>query len=1017
MSHISVRPLNDDEWDLIESLLGLSISGTNQGIAKTSATSFANVTFSGGGTAAIWGNITGTLSNQTDLYSVLNLAGTASLSTTTAKSLYTMTSTIPVEFRSSDGNPILYIDETNERIGIGTASPAAGIESTRYAGTTDLIGLRLSGTWGTATAHPFQSTINHPLAAGEAYATYDDLSTTSGTANQNHVVSYQARATHASSGTLDNLYGAYMFPTNNGGAITNRYGMVVADIGGVGTVTNNYGLYVSSLTRGATLNYAVYTDGTTKSYFGGNVGIGKTGAVAKLDVSATAGSLVNIANFVTPSMTANQQNYIVFGSATSANNGFSMVYNHNATATSRYLAIQGNESAFGSQLVLLAGGNVGIGTTTPSTLLQLGLAGTTLGTFSLAGNTSGLVTIQPAAAAGTWTLTLPTDDGTVGQFLQTDGAGISSWQTVATGITVGTTTITSGTDTRVLFQDGTTVGQSANFTWDKTYLGNLGNLKAGVAISMVNLANTAVMFRRAASGNGFYLGYSAAGNSGEFSSYSEFSIGASANASGSGSISIGSNSTSASASSFALGHYAATTDVNQMVIGSPTIYYSNVYFNGVTHTAPFAAVLNASGGSGTNIAGAAMTIAGGKATGNAAGGSILFQTSVAGGTGTTLQSLATIASITSAGYFNLNYATATRVPYIDASKNLVDSADMTWDNTNKILNISTTQNNTSGINFNGLNAIRVNRTYAFVSLGYGTTPQQTAGVTLIGGETGGIAAATGAYSTYLGSYSAYNGGSGAYNTGLGSYTFSTSTTGITSSIAIGYLAIPTASNQLVIGSSDANGSVTAAYLGQGVTKASPAGIIINATGGSGTDNTGASLTLAGGKGTGAGAPGSYIVQTSTTLGTGTTLQTLVTRLTISGGAVTTDASTATWADKLDMAFNTGTGTKLGTATTQKIGFWNATPIVQPANTVAIDDVLVNTGLRASGGAANFTLKITNNLPQNLKGYAVGSLPAGVVGDIAYVNDATVVPAKGVAPVAGGTAVGAVFFDGTIWVGI
>lgn len=50
---------------------------------------------------------------------------------------------------------------------------------------------------------------------------------------------------------------------------------------------------------------------------------------------------------------------------------------------------------------------------------------------------------------------------------------------------------------------------------------------------------------------------------------------------------------------------------------------------------------------------------------------------------------------------------------------------------------------------------------------------------------------------------------------------------------------------------------------------------------------------------------------------------------------------------------TTTGTKWGTATTQKQSFWNSTPIVQPANTVAIDTLLVNTGLRASGGVALF----------------------------------------------------------------
>ena len=56
-------------------------------------------------------------------------------------------------------------------------------------------------------------------------------------------------------------------------------------------------------------------------------------------------------------------------------------------------------------------------------------------------------------------------------------------------------------------------------------------------------------------------------------------------------------------------------------------------------------------------------------------------------------------------------------------------------------------------------------------------------------------------------------------------------------------------------------------------------------------------------------------------------------------------------------------------------------------------------------------------PVRLKGYTVAGLPAGTQGDMAFVTDATVVPAKGVAPTAGGAAVGVVFYDGAAWVGI
>ena len=52
------------------------------------------------------------------------------------------------------------------------------------------------------------------------------------------------------------------------------------------------------------------------------------------------------------------------------------------------------------------------------------------------------------------------------------------------------------------------------------------------------------------------------------------------------------------------------------------------------------------------------------------------------------------------------------------------------------------------------------------------------------------------------------------------------------------------------------------------------------------------------------------------------------------GALTTqfsiDANLLTIGDAVDIATNTSTGTKIGTATGQKIGFWNTTPVDQPA---------------------------------------------------------------------------------------
>jgi hypothetical protein len=76
------------------------------------------------------------------------------------------------------------------------------------------------------------------------------------------------------------------------------------------------------------------------------------------------------------------------------------------------------------------------------------------------------------------------------------------------------------------------------------------------------------------------------------------------------------------------------------------------------------------------------------------------------------------------------------------------------------------------------------------------------------------------------------------------------------------------------------------------------------------------------------------------------------------------------------AINAGstTGLKIGTATTEKLGFFNATPVVQPANTVDYVTMLTSLGLRASGGtaAATFPGKVVSTNPTDGVGYATGA---------------------------------------------
>lgn len=91
-----------------------------------------------------------------------------------------------------------------------------------------------------------------------------------------------------------------------------------------------------------------------------------------------------------------------------------------------------------------------------------------------------------------------------------------------------------------------------------------------------------------------------------------------------------------------------------------------------------------------------------------------------------------------------------------------------------------------------------------------------------------------------------------------------------------------------------------------------------------------------------------------------------TPLNLSGGALT--CGTITLGDAKDIVVATGTGSKIGTANTQKLGFWNATPAVQPA---AIADLTVT----ASSGTlptpdGSVTVNATTPTVQSLLEYCV-----------------------------------------------
>jgi len=88
----------------------------------------------------------------------------------------------------------------------------------------------------------------------------------------------------------------------------------------------------------------------------------------------------------------------------------------------------------------------------------------------------------------------------------------------------------------------------------------------------------------------------------------------------------------------------------------------------------------------------------------------------------------------------------------------------------------------------------------------------------------------------------------------------------------------------------------------------------------------------------------------------------------SGGTTQFSVSSAgliTMADGANIAVNTTTGTRIGTATSQKLAFWNKTPVIQPTNAIAASAFVANTSAIANDTAT-------------FGGYTIGKIAAALI---------------------------------------
>lgn len=130
--------------------------------------------------------------------------------------------------------------------------------------------------------------------------------------------------------------------------------------------------------------------------------------------------------------------------------GAGFLNSHTGTSSTNiagYFSATGGSNNY-AIIVPASSGSVGIGNSAPTSLLSLGTAGSQIGTLSMAGNTSGTITIQPQAAAGTYNFNLPTTAGTSGYLLTSAGGGGSpmTWTDPAayTAVPTWQQTLTAG---------------------------------------------------------------------------------------------------------------------------------------------------------------------------------------------------------------------------------------------------------------------------------------------------------------------------------------------------------------------------------------------------------------------------------------------------------------------------------------------------------------------------------------------------------------------------------------------
>jgi len=346
-------------------------------------------------------------------------------------------------------NANLFWDDTNNRLGIGTAAPTVTLDVNggvlvRNGG--DFVVNSTNSAFGKNGA--LLTTAVMRIGSGSTASGFESLSASSGSLTG---VNYGA-VLKADGGNNLAHTALSITPISTADAartVTTQYGVrVFAPANDLNVaVTNAYGLHVAVPTGATTVNAA--------AFFGGATGIGVSAPTASLHIQASSAAASSAPIKLTSGtvMTSPEAGAIEFttddffatittGPARKGfvlDNGSRLTSGRVPFATTNGRLVDDADMTFATDTLTVAKAIISAGT------LDVGVAGSAKGTLKLSGNTSGTITVQPLAAAGTYTITLPGAQGASGEVLQNDGSGNLSWVAMSGASVNGVTTTSTGT--------------------------------------------------------------------------------------------------------------------------------------------------------------------------------------------------------------------------------------------------------------------------------------------------------------------------------------------------------------------------------------------------------------------------------------------------------------------------------------------------------------------------------------------------------------------------------------------